>query len=424
MIRRLLGSTGSSAGMLTAASLFNSIVAILGGILTAKWLLPEELGQFNLLSIFTSYIILVQIGIPSGLSRELPFYFGKNNQRHAESLAATSKFFMLYLSLAILVLALIASGYFLMIQNFEYAVGCIVVGATTFQGLYTTKYLKVLYRSENHFNKLAKITVIDAVVSVLSIYLVYRFHFYGLCARAILSSIVSWYFSEKWKPLAVNSKWSYSNFKELSKVGMPIYFVANIYGLWPTFQRTMIVSLLGTKALGLYSLATIVQGVLNTLSGSISSVIFPKMATAYGGGASVLELLKIPAKFVLMVFIVNVVLLVVGWNLLPIVVTNFLPNYVAGIEAAQWMLIVAVINSFLIFSSIYMVLKKNHLRLISYCLGMVVWYLFINFHNIKGEADLVVYSKALFYGFVTIAVIDCFMYYFLWKKDIANKDIN
>lgn len=418
--KRLLitkGSTSNSATYVTFANFFRSFIAIISGIMTAKWLLPEQLGSFNTLSIFTSYIVLAQIGIPSGLSRDLPFLYGKKDVVNANSIAATSKYFMLRMSLIIFLISCFGGAYFLINQDIKYGVGSLVIGVTSFQGLYVTKYLKILYRSDNHFIKLAKITFINAIVLGASIILVYFYEFYGLCIRAILIALVDAYFTNKWKPLNVKSKWSLDNFKKLLKTGMPIYSVANIYGLWPTFQRTLILSILGTRALGLYALANIVQNMLNTFSGAISSIIFPKMSNAYGAGYSFLQVLKIPLQLMTIAFSLNLIILVVGWFLLPYIINLFLPNYVLGIEAAQWMLIVALINTLLIFSNIYMVVKKNHLRLISYSAGLISWLLYIILSDIKNVNELVIFSQALVIGFSTIVVFDFFIYKYLIDKE-------
>ena len=384
-------------------------------------MLPEELGLFNALSIFSSYIILIQLGIPSGLSRELPFNFGMGKEEYAHDLAATAKYFMMSLALGILVICTLPAIYFLYTTHYDYAFGSIVIGITSAQTFYSTKYLKILYRADNHFNKLADISLINTLVNFLSIVLVYEYQYYGLCLRAILLVFVDWYFTEKWKPLHAQAKFNWDHFKELSRVGMPIYFVANIYGLWPTFQRTLVLSMLGTKGLGIYALANIVQNMLSTFNNTISSISFPKMSLAYGQGKSITEVIKIPLKLMLVSLSIYTFILLVGWSLLPKVVAVVLPNYIEGVEAAQWMFLVAIVSSFAIFSNIYMVFKKNHHRLISYCFGMLVWFLFIINHSITSLTDLVIFSQALLLGYVAVNICDgCFYYYYIQQEKIAD----
>ena len=154
---KFLASGNKTLAFVTFANLTNSVIAIVTGLIVARWMIPEELGVFNSFSIFTSYIILAQLGIPSGLSRELPFYFGKNEPGKAQEFASTAKYFLLLISVIVFSICFFASIYFFICNNFTYALGALVVGATSFQGIYISKYLKVLYRSEKHFYFLSKI---------------------------------------------------------------------------------------------------------------------------------------------------------------------------------------------------------------------------------------------------------------------------
>jgi O-antigen/teichoic acid export membrane protein len=414
IVSKLFSPTGKTVSLVALASLMNSVIALVSGLLVASWLLPERLGLFNAFSIFTSYIILAQVGIPSGLSRQLAFYFGQQKENLAKSLASTARLFSVILSGGSLIICGLVSIYFFIIGNNDFAAGAIVIGITTAQTFYVTKYLKVLYRSNNHFTKLAHITFINSAVNLVSILLVYKFLFYGLCLRAILLALVDWYLSEKWKPLDVPLQWKKSNFKELLKRGLPMFSVSSIYGLWPTFQRTIVLSFLGTQGLGLFSLAIVVQNLLNTVNATINTVSFPKMSHALGEGKNIKEILKIPLNLSFFAFGIYTLILIVGWPLLPVVVKYALPNYVLGIEAAQWMLLVALVSSFSVFSNIYMVIKTNHHRLISYCFGILVWSVFLLIEGIGEMSDLVVFSKALLAGSIAITLIDgLFLTYYI-----------
>lgn len=406
--------------MIAAVSSSNflfSIVNIISGLLVARWLLPKELGQFNALSIFTSYIILVQIGIPSGLSRELPYLWGRGKYKSARRLTATAKFLTLYSGILIVVLSFVVGIYYYYHDNYIFSAGSIVVGITSFQGLYITKYLKVLYRSNEHFNKLAKIKLILSAVTVVSLIFVYHFLFYGLCIRAVLLAVVDGYFTEKWKPLKVKASWSTKNFKELFRVGAPMYFVSNITGLWPTFQRTLILSMTGAVGLGLYAIATIVQNMLSTFNNSISSVTFPQMSMAYGKGAGIKYLLKMPLNYIYISLAAYLLIILIGWPLMPIVVDHLLPKYREGTEAAQWMLLVAPISTVTIFANIYLVLKKNHHRLISQILGISAWAIFIFVEDVESKDRLEVFSQALLVGYGTMGVADLYFYLFYIKNE-------
>jgi hypothetical protein len=157
------------------------------------------------------------------------------------------------------------------------------------------------------------------------------------------------------------------------KVGMPIYWVANVYGLMPIFQRTAILSLGGTKSLGLFTLSVVVDNAMGVLKNAISSNSFPKMAAAWAKGASFMQLLKIPLKMIIFSILISAGIAAVGWQVLPYFVQKFFPNYFEGVPAAQWSLIAGCVGYILVFSNVYMIIQKNVDRLFSFVTGIAAW---------------------------------------------------
>lgn len=394
-------------------------MTMVSGFLVAKWMLPEELGYFNSFNIITSYIILIQLGIPSGLSRELPYYMGKGEQERVKEFASVANYWSQVLGIFSLVTSFIVALYFILLNDFKLGFGIMTIGLSTFEAFYVTKYLKILYRSNTDFNKLSAISLVSSIVAFAGIYWVWKYGFYGLCMRAAGVTLVNWILTYRWRPIKTKPNWSFANLKVLYKVGMPIYAVASMYGLWPTIQRTAILFMGGTKALGLYALATMVDGTLQTVTSSISSISFPKMSYAYGQGKSFIELMKIPLKFVGISFLLYLFVLAIGWPVLPWVVENLLPNYVGGIEAAQWMLIVSLISILSVFSNIYMVIKKNFDRLKAYTAGMIIWAIILFYFHYTAEFSLAIFPKALIAGYLATLLVDLYFYrnyYFAFEK--------
>ena len=417
--------TGRMVAFMSFSSLLANVLTIVSGLLIARWLLPEELGLFTSFNVLTSYIILVQLGVPSGLSRQLPFYMGSKEEEKARQTAAVANHWGLITGLACFGLSLAVAFYFLAVKNYFFAAGTFVIGISAFQGLYVTKYLKILYRSNNDFNKLSLIDIISALVSFAGIFLVWKYKFYGLCMRAAISVAVDLILAYQWRPIKVKYKWDKNYYKELMKIGFPIYWVANIYSLWPMVQRTVVVSLGGTKALGLFSLAVIVETGMKTLTNAISNISFPKMAFAWGQGASFINLLKVPLKPMIVSVIVNTVMAVAGWFLLPFFVQKLLPNYIEGTRAAQWMLWVGWLGSFSVFSNVYMVIQKNMDRLWSYIAGIAAWLLvcFVMYRIIG--FNMVIFPIATLIGYLFIYLVDAvnFRRYYLFFVNRHSQNI-
>ena len=362
---------------LGASNLISSALTIFAGLFVAKWIVPEELGEFSSYTIISGYIVLIQLGIPSALSRELPFYLGKADKAKAYNYAATAQFWLKYLGLGILAIALFISLLLTAQSNYRLAAGTLVIGLSVWQTLYVTKYLRMLYRTNQDFNKISWIKIVVALTSFASIGLVYLFDFYGLCIRLFLVVLVDFIITYLWRPIRVQAKFSRAPFKELMKVGLPMYGVANIYGLWPLVQRTLIVSLGGSKALGLFAIVYMVQGTLQTVSSSVSNVLYPNMTSQWGEGANVKEIVRQLVRPLLFISVVFILILPIGWNLLPWFINSFLPNYSESITAAQYMLLVGFLGIFMVLSNIYNVVQKQRQRLIMYLSGIFGWLLTI-----------------------------------------------
>jgi O-antigen/teichoic acid export membrane protein len=400
------GTTNSMILFLSISNIFGNAMTILSGLIVARWLLPEDLGLFNSFTVISSYIILIQLGIPSGLSRELPLHMGKQDESKAREYASVSLYWQLGLGLACLAILTIFAVYFLFAKNYVYAAGSFVIGITSLQTLYVTKYLKVLYRTNKDFNKLSQIKLISAVIAFASIIFVWKYGFYGLCIRAIVIASFDFYFTWKWKPLSVKPRWNTIHFKDLFIIGLPMYGVANVYALWPVIQKTLILSLGGTKSLGLFSLAIIVESSMNAITTSINSVVYPTMATQWGKGASVAELMTLLKKPMMIVIPLFTIMVFVGWWILPYFVEILLPNYMAGIYAAQWMLVVGFIEVFNVLANVYNVVRKQRDRLFSYLSGMVAWALsIIILYQVNGFA-LDIFPKAMLAGFIVMLFIN------------------
>jgi O-antigen/teichoic acid export membrane protein len=366
-------STNVMILFLSFSNIIGNTLNIAAGLFTAKWLLPEQLGLFNGFSVITSYIILAQLGIPSGLGRELSFYIGKGDTAKAKDYAAVAQYWGLMLGIIAFAGSAVIALYFLIMGMYEYAAGTLVIGITAFQTFYVTKYLDVLYRTNKDFNSLSKIKLIVSFVTFASIILVWKFGFYGLCIRAGVLAAVDFYFTWRWKPFHVRPFWKKELFGDLSKVGLPMYMISRLYGLWPSLQRSLILLLGGTKFLGLFALAIIVESAMKALTSSISSVVYPTMVTQWGKGASIGELTAVIRKPVLIATGIFLLAVPVGWYLLPIVVKAILPNYTTGIPAAQWMLVVGLVEVSVVFANIYNVIRRQGDRLLYFLSGVLSW---------------------------------------------------
>lgn len=413
IIKKLLKNKSSDKLMiayLSFSNLISNVITIISGLFVAKWLLPSELGFFNGFALFSSYIILLQMGVPSALGREYPLFISKNDAQKAKTIAEVSHCYQLFLSLLILFISAIIAAYFVILGDYEYASGTIVVGITSFEVLYVGKYLQILYRSHNYFNKLSLINVLTSIGGGVSIFFVWKYGFYGLCIRSCIIFLINFYFTLLWKPVRIDLKWDWVVLKELLKVGMPIFWVSNLYSMWPNIQRTFVLTFFGTNALGLYALSTIVQSSMSIITNSLSTIVFPRMVVAYGEGKSIKDILHNHTKFIFGTFFINSTFCLLGWFLLPILVELFIPNYYEGISAARWMLLVGLFDVFGVYSNIYMVINKSFDRMISFLFGIIIWICTLYILSTMNGMSLEMVPQSMLIAYISIYFIN-FLHY-------------
>ncbi|MCW2120275.1 O-antigen/teichoic acid export membrane protein [Flavobacterium sp. 7A] len=396
---------------MSSSSLIGNVLTIISGLLVARWILPEVMGEFSSYTIFSSYIILAQIGIPIALGRELPLHIGKGDVKLAEQYAKVAQFYAILLSSIILIISLIVSTYFLTEGDTQSAAGFFVIGLLSIEGFYLTQYLKVLYRGTRDFNNLTIINLMQAFVSFASVYFVYEWGFYGLCLRAVLSFLSGLILTWHWRPTKVKPSYEKESFTHLLRLGFPMFVVTNVYSLWPVLQKTMILTLGGTLSLGLYTVATVVQGGLSAVSGSISTVTYATMANQWGSGKNLIQLFKIAVKPVVIGALLFLICIPIGWFSLPYFVKLLIPNYLDGVKAGQWMLITGFIGLFNVWTNIYNVVNNQKAKLFSFLLGVVGWLITLGLlYKIKGFA-LEIFPQSMAVGFALILAYNLFYVY-------------
>ena len=168
--------------------------------------------------------------------------------------------------------------------------------------------------------------------------------------------------------------------------------------LWSTIINSILFSFGGAIAFGLYALSTIVENTLKVIPTSFGGVIYPRMSIMYGKGLGIQEIIKSNIKPLFFQFTVMLMISSIGSYLLPIFVPIFLPKYIEGIEAAQWMIFVPVVLSFGAVNHIYNVTKKQFWYFISLISGILIGTIYIFVTYQKHGFSLVIFPQGLLLG--------------------------
>lgn len=416
-------STGAMILFLGSAQMTSNIIRIISGLIIAKLLIPETLGLFNGFGLIIGYLPIAQLGVMNGLNRELPYLFGKNEHEKARHFASVAQFWELGLACISFAILFILSLAKLFQGNYLYFAGYLTYAFTAFHFFYSTNYLQILFRTNRDFNKLSAIALIVSATSLLLIILVWKWGFYGLGLRLVLISAIEFILLYKYRPLRVKPLWNTSIYKEIVKVGMPIFIVGYVFSLWGVLQNTIVFKFGGPQQYGYFSLAIMVEASLAVLIGAVNQVIYPKLSFEYGKGTSLNSLLKIILKPVIIVFAILVPSVVLMWLALPLVVKWWLPQYINGIAAAQWTLITLFISVFGAFNLIFNVIKKQKDYLISIIAGIAAFTLMLFLLYLNQGFNLVIFPKAMLVGKL-VQIIIAFFFLRGYRNTFNNNKVH
>lgn len=347
---------------LTAATLAS-------GILIARWVTPGEMGLWQLAGLVSVYLPWLQLGIPSGLNRDLPYLIGAGRAGEASELAAAALWWMLLLAVvtggigAVLVATLPHPN----------ATTIAVVVSATLGAMLTcvSTYYTMTYRTHSEFARLARFSVVVGVVNLASLGLVWRYGFHGLIARAPLIVLTNTVMLHLGRPLRVRPSWNLSHLTTLVRTGLPIAVLGQGWTMFTTLDRLMLAR--SIQSLGMYVLAIQVSAAAQMIPTAFSTVVYPSMSEVYGRTGDRLAVWRIGAGAALQALAAGAVVAAGGWLLLPVFVHTFLPAYASGIRAAQWASLQGLALGPYVFDNVFNVIRRQYLFAIPLGLGALAF---------------------------------------------------
>ncbi len=358
--KKIISSFNNKAALLfSSSSLILSVVKLISGIVIIKWVIPEDVGMWNSVSLIQSYAAILQLGALSGLNRELPFYIGKGDSQYIIKLAETANAFIQYLNYILFAICIAASAYvyFFVSSDVKLLFGILSIGLITVSAFYAT-YLNVTYRANHEFIKLSKIQLYISGFTIVTIFLPYFFNYYGLVLRTVLISIFTTIFVYAARPIRVKAKFTKSSFKELIKTGLPIYAIGYFDDLSKTFNRTILLTFGGVIVVGYYSPAIAILAGIAMLPSAIGQYIYPQMSYSLGKFNDAKKLWKWVWKSAFAMLLIGLPAVLIGWFTIPFFITKYFQNYVPGIFACQMALIAGVLDSAGVGINVLNTLKK------------------------------------------------------------------
>ncbi len=357
-----------ASGNLTAMGL-----RMIAGLLTARVISPTELGAFSAIGIVLGYLSFLQLGILTGLNRELPFYMGSGDVARARQLASAAHAWALLIT-GLAVAGMVGMGVYQGLNGqVMLAVGWVAQSIGAVVIIYGTYYLEATFRSAGDFAKLSAVGVAQNVVNLAMVPVVAALGFYGLAVRQ--ATVGATYLGILWRarPLRVLPRWHTPSMRHLFKIGAPIFAVGQLWSLWSLLDVTLVFRITGAEGLGLYQIALITGAAVALFSNSVAQVLYPRMVAIYAQTQSVAATLRIARRPTITLCTLAVPGIAIGWLLLPVVIAWLLPEYTDGVEAAQWQLVAQAILFLKPMINIFNTVKRQDLYVVTILAGTAVY---------------------------------------------------
>ncbi len=328
-----------------AGNLASSVLGMVGGILTARYISPEINGQFRTFTIPIMYAACLHLGTFQGIQREIPYYSGRNQLDKVNKIASVAG------AWNVAVAALVSFIFFafalrsIFLDNKLAAAGW-AVQAVACWNTYYGLYLGNTYRTANNFVTVARITLITSLLTFALVFTIPFFNFYGLCLRLALPAILSLWLYHRNRPLRIPLQFHYATFKELIKIGAPLYFwIALKNPLWKAVESSLMLYLAGAKGLGLFSIAIICSSSISVLPQAIFQVLKPRIAESYGQNKNISSELR---QYILIALVLAVgmsIIVVIVSYMIDYFVPIIIPKYIDGIQLIKIYSWLAVIHA-------------------------------------------------------------------------------
>jgi O-antigen/teichoic acid export membrane protein len=320
----------------SGGSIAKAFATMIVGFVIAKFISPNDLGLWTTINLAITYSFFLQAGIISGLNLELPFAYGKGEDKEARIMAGTAQTFSIFSSIAILLIGL---AYLLFSPEQDAKIKFGVLAVTLFIMLsYYQNYLMSTFRSKNSFLKLATIQLVDAFVNLSTVILVVYFSYYGMIIKAVLVISIYVFLLHITRPIRVGLIWNNAALVKLLKVGLPIFGLVYLDSLSSTVDKLWLLKYTTLTDVGLYSFGFNALSTFTLLSLSVASYIYPRMTYNYGKNNDKRILWQYAKKITIILFFAQIPLVILGYFLIPILITDYFPNYILSISAMQILL--------------------------------------------------------------------------------------
>jgi len=325
----------TDVGLFSLASVVAQICGFFKGYFGAYLLGPTVWGIWHTALLIQNYGVFAGLGVSNAIHREIPILRGKGKVEEFSKIRDTAfsyNFFVGVLTFA----AVFFSTFFLKV-NPELLLSLRFVSIIIFLNFVGASY-NALFKANNKFHLVSRITIIRGIVSLLTIPLIFLFSFSGLLMGQVLIVLVGVIYSIANYKERVHLKIDTRMLKKLIIIGLPIMCLSLVGYLFTSVDRLLIVNILGFKNLGFYSIGITFFTTIMLICTAVNSVMYPRFGEKFGSNMDARSLRKYIEMPIKEISLFAPIIIGVICVLSPSLINILLPEYINGILPAQILL--------------------------------------------------------------------------------------
>lgn len=353
------------------SNLIVALVGLLGAFVQARFVSPDELGFFRQFSIITGYLLFFHLGSFQAIERLYPQYIGNGESNKGQAVLNVAKTWIVIIVFPAIItfatLSLIAAYR----GDFRTAFGWLAQAFLVFTTLYGG-YIKVIYRVNNDFKRLARYQLISPLYVILVLPVFAFFSYFAMFLKS-MSNFVSLVLMIKKRTVKSFLLFDLKIFTHMVKVGFPLFLFSFLTtsGI-EAVRATLVLRYFGLATLGYWSFGLVLVNLAKQIPQSISAVFYPRIVRMFAETSNLRQTIAYSIKpFLLSVAIVFLIIplaALLTYYFVPIIV----PNYANGVHLVV-ILIFTLVFSLLDFPTIIMnILNLRSKLLIIAIIGLTI----------------------------------------------------
>lgn len=319
--------------------LVSNFILVLREVFSARLLGPIAYGGWHLLRLVLGYTRYSDLGVLLGMSRQLPYYLGKNEEDRAQvHIRDVSSTTAIVSSISVGVL----SGCILWRQYEAVSLSVAIFFCLLVVTQQIHLFLALLQIAYGKLAQRGRQEIIASITGLLLVLLLFKQGLTGITVAVALSFALSSVYVIYKIGLVFRIRLAIGEFVQLVRTGFPMVIDGLLSLSFRSIDRVYVIIFFDQQALGHYGIAFTAYSFFGTIFASISNALIPKFSKLYGSTESVQSLKNLLIKALTVLCYLAPLPIGILYLMLEFPISRFLPNYIPAIAPTK----VTLLSSF------------------------------------------------------------------------------